>query len=190
MRMSPISRLQAKWRLLAYGGFGSQRQPADPHNWRRGGVPSKDHQSFHNSDRRPLLFWRWGDELKQFIDKLLKLNYIIIHVLLFLHSGCPKTNNTIRKCETKLNRFHGCMQQIFIDNEQLDIDIILQRQWGRYAELLLGTCGITDRQVKSSRFYVHSTRPNVLSNPHSWTRICLHTGINDEKHKAKNDLID
>uniref|UniRef100_A0A671XZ44 Contactin associated protein 1 n=1 Tax=Sparus aurata TaxID=8175 RepID=A0A671XZ44_SPAAU len=45
----------------------------------------------------------------------------------------------------RLNRFHGCMQHIFIDNEQLDIDIILQRQWGRYAELLLGTCGITDR---------------------------------------------
>uniref|UniRef100_A0A8C4HHT5 Contactin associated protein 1 n=1 Tax=Dicentrarchus labrax TaxID=13489 RepID=A0A8C4HHT5_DICLA len=44
-----------------------------------------------------------------------------------------------------LNRFHGCMQHIFIDDEQLDIDIILQRQWGRYAELLLGTCGITDR---------------------------------------------
>uniref|UniRef100_A0A8C2ZFM0 Contactin associated protein 1 n=1 Tax=Cyclopterus lumpus TaxID=8103 RepID=A0A8C2ZFM0_CYCLU len=44
-----------------------------------------------------------------------------------------------------LNRFHGCMQHIFIDNEQLDIDVILQRQWGRYAELLLGTCGITDR---------------------------------------------
>ena len=39
------------------------------------------------------------------------------------------------------------MQQIYIDNEQLDIDIILQRQWGRYAELLLGTCGITDRCV-------------------------------------------
>lgn len=62
-----------------------------------------------------------------------------------LPTGCPKTNNTIRKCETKLNHFHGCMQHIFIDNEQLDIDIILQRQWGRYAELLLGTCGITDR---------------------------------------------
>uniref|UniRef100_A0A8C4HHA6 Contactin associated protein 1 n=1 Tax=Dicentrarchus labrax TaxID=13489 RepID=A0A8C4HHA6_DICLA len=63
----------------------------------------------------------------------------------YFFGGCPKTNNTIRKCETKLNRFHGCMQHIFIDDEQLDIDIILQRQWGRYAELLLGTCGITDR---------------------------------------------
>uniref|UniRef100_A0A7N6F6F4 Contactin associated protein 1 n=1 Tax=Anabas testudineus TaxID=64144 RepID=A0A7N6F6F4_ANATE len=63
----------------------------------------------------------------------------------YFFGGCPKTNNTIRKCETKLNHFHGCMQHIFIDNEQLDIDIILQRQWGRYAELLLGTCGITDR---------------------------------------------
>uniref|UniRef100_A0A671XYS8 Contactin associated protein 1 n=1 Tax=Sparus aurata TaxID=8175 RepID=A0A671XYS8_SPAAU len=63
----------------------------------------------------------------------------------YFFGGCPKTNNTIQKCETKLNRFHGCMQHIFIDNEQLDIDIILQRQWGRYAELLLGTCGITDR---------------------------------------------
>uniref|UniRef100_A0A8C5FRJ3 Contactin associated protein 1 n=1 Tax=Gadus morhua TaxID=8049 RepID=A0A8C5FRJ3_GADMO len=63
----------------------------------------------------------------------------------YFFGGCPKTNNTIRKCETKLNHFHGCMQQIYIDNEQLDIDFILQRQWGRYAELLLGTCGITDR---------------------------------------------
>uniref|UniRef100_A0A3Q2QC39 Contactin associated protein 1 n=1 Tax=Fundulus heteroclitus TaxID=8078 RepID=A0A3Q2QC39_FUNHE len=58
--------------------------------------------------------------------------------------GCPKTNNTLFKCETKLNRFHGCMQHIFIDNEQLDIDITLQRQWARYEELLIGTCGITD----------------------------------------------
>lgn len=64
---------------------------------------------------------------------------------LFMHSGCPKTNNTLFKCETKLNRFHGCMQHIFIDNEQLDIDITLQRQWARYEELLIGTCGITDR---------------------------------------------
>ncbi|TKS92189.1 Contactin-associated protein 1 [Collichthys lucidus] len=63
----------------------------------------------------------------------------------YFFGGCPKTNNTVLRCETKLNRFHGCMQHIFIDNEQLDIDIVLQRQWGRYAELLLGTCGITDR---------------------------------------------
>ncbi|KAF3845983.1 hypothetical protein F7725_003061 [Dissostichus mawsoni] len=28
----------------------------------------------------------------------------------FLGSGCPKTNNTIRKCETKLNRFHDVIQ--------------------------------------------------------------------------------
>ncbi|KAK1797962.1 hypothetical protein P4O66_000723 [Electrophorus voltai] len=59
-------------------------------------------------------------------------------------SGCPKTNNTGR-CVTKLARFHGCMQQIFIDDEPVDIDVMLQRKWGRYTELLLGTCGITDR---------------------------------------------
>lgn len=59
-------------------------------------------------------------------------------------SGCPKTNNTER-CVTKLARFHGCMQQIFIDDEPVDIDVMLQRKWGRYTELLLGTCGITDR---------------------------------------------
>lgn len=85
--------------------------------------------------------------LKQLLD-VLKYNSKIFpgeFVLVLLWSGCPQTNNTVRKCETKLNRFHGCMQHIFIDNEQLDIDIILQRQWGRYAELLLGTCGITDR---------------------------------------------
>lgn len=48
---------------------------------------------------------------------------------------------------TKLSRFHGCMQQIFIDDEPVDIDVMLQRKWGRYAEILLGTCGITDRCV-------------------------------------------
>lgn len=61
-------------------------------------------------------------------------------------AGCPKTNNTVR-CVTKLSRFHGCMQQIFIDDEPVDVDVMLQRKWGRYAEVLLGTCGITDRCV-------------------------------------------
>ncbi|KAG7492337.1 hypothetical protein MATL_G00013200 [Megalops atlanticus] len=62
----------------------------------------------------------------------------------YFFGGCPKTNNTAR-CETKLNNFHGCMQQIFIDKEQVDIDNLLQWRWGRYSGLLLGTCGITDR---------------------------------------------
>ncbi|XP_036408299.1 contactin-associated protein 1-like [Megalops cyprinoides] len=62
----------------------------------------------------------------------------------YFFGGCPKTNNTAR-CETKLNAFHGCMQQIFVDDEPVDIDIMLQRRLGRYSELLLGTCGITDR---------------------------------------------
>uniref|UniRef100_A0AAY4C161 Contactin associated protein 1 n=1 Tax=Denticeps clupeoides TaxID=299321 RepID=A0AAY4C161_9TELE len=62
----------------------------------------------------------------------------------YFFGGCPKSNNTAR-CVTKLNTFHGCMQQIFIDDEPVDIDVMLQRRWGRYTELLLGTCGITDR---------------------------------------------
>uniref|UniRef100_A0AAR2LC69 Contactin associated protein 1 n=1 Tax=Pygocentrus nattereri TaxID=42514 RepID=A0AAR2LC69_PYGNA len=62
----------------------------------------------------------------------------------YFFGGCPKTNNTAR-CVTKLARFHGCMQQIFIDDEPVDIDVMLQRKWGRYTELLLGTCAITDR---------------------------------------------
>ncbi|KAJ8414416.1 hypothetical protein AAFF_G00052860 [Aldrovandia affinis] len=62
----------------------------------------------------------------------------------YFFGGCPKTNNTAR-CETKLNSFHGCMQQIFIDDQPVDIDAVLQWRWGRYSELLLGTCGITDR---------------------------------------------
>lgn len=70
--------------------------------------------------------------------------------------GCPKTNNTAR-CVTKLARFHGCMQQIFIDDEPVDIDVMLQRKWGRYTELLLGTCSITDR------FVCVQTKNNVLS---------------------------
>lgn len=157
--ISPISRIQAEWWLLAYSGFGSQRQPADPHDWWGGGLSSKDHQPVHNSDRRPLLFWRWGDDSIKKCWQLLKSTnlYRPIRTFASVPSGCPKTNNTIRKCETKLNRFHGCMQHIFIDNEQLDIDIILQRQWGRYAELLLGTCGITDRwEISPNLLYLWS----------------------------------
>ncbi|XP_023691163.1 contactin-associated protein 1 [Paramormyrops kingsleyae] len=62
----------------------------------------------------------------------------------YFFGGCPKTNDEI-KCETKLNAFHGCMQQIFIDTEPVDIDAILQDRLGSYMEVLLGTCGITDR---------------------------------------------
>lgn len=69
-------------------------------------------------------------------------------------SGCPNTNNTAR-CVTKLARFHGCMQQIFIDDEPVDIDVLLQRKWARYTELLLGTCGITDRCVQFIPVWVH-----------------------------------
>lgn len=65
------------------------------------------------------------------------------------------------------------MQHIFIDNEQLDIDIILQRQWGRYAELLLGTCGITDRYEKDDK---KKTLRAVICNMHakraSFTHRC------------------
>ncbi|KAJ8344708.1 hypothetical protein SKAU_G00289010 [Synaphobranchus kaupii] len=64
----------------------------------------------------------------------------------YFFGGCPKTNNT-DKCETKLNAFHGCMQHIFIDNKLVDVDIVLQRGWGRYSDLLLGTCSITDRCI-------------------------------------------
>lgn len=67
-------------------------------------------------------------------------------------AGCPKTNNTVR-CVTKLSRFHGCMQQIFIDDEPVDVDVMLQRKWGRYAEVLMGTCGITDRCVCMSKYF-------------------------------------
>ncbi|MBN3323539.1 CNTP1 protein, partial [Atractosteus spatula] len=63
---------------------------------------------------------------------------------IYYFGGCPKGNNGER-CETKLKAFHGCMQQIFIDGDPVDIDIILKWRRGRYSELLLGTCGISDR---------------------------------------------
>ncbi|MGH0166427.1 UNVERIFIED_CONTAM: hypothetical protein FKN15_050787 [Acipenser sinensis] len=48
-------------------------------------------------------------------------------------------------CVSDLIAFHGCMQQLYIDSEPVDLDIIMQRRLGRYSQLLLGTCGITDR---------------------------------------------
>uniref|UniRef100_A0A8C2DSN8 Contactin associated protein 1 n=1 Tax=Cyprinus carpio TaxID=7962 RepID=A0A8C2DSN8_CYPCA len=57
----------------------------------------------------------------------------------YFFGGCPKTNNTAR-CVTKLSRFHGCMQQIFIDDEPVDIDVMLQRKWGRYFSVHFLSC--------------------------------------------------
>ncbi|KAG5831805.1 hypothetical protein ANANG_G00283270 [Anguilla anguilla] len=64
----------------------------------------------------------------------------------YFFGGCPTTNTT-DTCETELSAFHGCMQQIFIDNELVDTDTVLQRHQGRYSSLLLGTCSITDRCI-------------------------------------------
>ncbi|MBN3286888.1 CNTP1 protein, partial [Polyodon spathula] len=62
----------------------------------------------------------------------------------YFFGGCPKPANGTG-CVSDLIAFHGCMQQIYIDSEPVDIDIIMQRRLGRYSQLLLGTCGITDR---------------------------------------------
>ncbi|MGH0142977.1 UNVERIFIED_CONTAM: hypothetical protein FKN15_017291 [Acipenser sinensis] len=64
-----------------------------------------------------------------------------LHLLM---SGCPKPANGTG-CVSDLIAFHGCMQQLYIDSEPVDLDIIMQRRLGRYSQLLLGTCGITDR---------------------------------------------
>ncbi|XP_041121407.1 contactin-associated protein 1-like [Polyodon spathula] len=62
----------------------------------------------------------------------------------YFFGGCPKPANGTG-CVSDLIAFHGCMQQLYIDSEPVDLDFIMQRQLGRYSQLLLGTCGITDR---------------------------------------------
>uniref|UniRef100_A0AAR2LJ36 Contactin associated protein 1 n=1 Tax=Pygocentrus nattereri TaxID=42514 RepID=A0AAR2LJ36_PYGNA len=95
----------------------------------------------------------------------------------YFFGGCPKTNNTAR-CVTKLARFHGCMQQIFIDDEPVDIDVMLQRKWGRYTELLLGTCAITDRCVCTPNPCEHEGR--CIQSWNDFLCICNSTGYKGE----------
>ncbi|KAG2460567.1 CNTP1 protein, partial [Polypterus senegalus] len=62
----------------------------------------------------------------------------------YFFGGCPKVNNDT-DCLSSIMAFHGCMQQIFIDGEPIDVDIMQRRRWGVSFQILHGTCAFTDR---------------------------------------------
>uniref|UniRef100_A0A4W3HSX6 Contactin associated protein 1 n=1 Tax=Callorhinchus milii TaxID=7868 RepID=A0A4W3HSX6_CALMI len=41
--------------------------------------------------------------------------------------------------------FHGCMQEIRVENRLVDLELVKRRRLGSYAEMLFNTCGIADR---------------------------------------------
>lgn len=53
-----VPRISFKWRFLAHGGSGRQRQLALSHHWRRRELSTEDFQPVHGSHWRHLLFWR------------------------------------------------------------------------------------------------------------------------------------
>uniref|UniRef100_A0A4W3ICD0 Contactin associated protein 1 n=1 Tax=Callorhinchus milii TaxID=7868 RepID=A0A4W3ICD0_CALMI len=59
-------------------------------------------------------------------------------------SGCPKRVRAYG-CSSNLSTFHGCMQEIRVENRLVDLELVKRRRLGSYAEMLFNTCGIADR---------------------------------------------
>uniref|UniRef100_A0A4W3HTC5 Contactin associated protein 1 n=1 Tax=Callorhinchus milii TaxID=7868 RepID=A0A4W3HTC5_CALMI len=58
--------------------------------------------------------------------------------------GCPKRVRAYG-CSSNLSTFHGCMQEIRVENRLVDLELVKRRRLGSYAEMLFNTCGIADR---------------------------------------------
>ncbi|XP_078790304.1 contactin-associated protein-like 4 isoform X6 [Oryzias latipes] len=58
--------------------------------------------------------------------------------------GCP-ANAASQECRNPFNAFQGCMRSLTVDNQDLDLIKVQQRQLGNYSNLQIDMCGIIDR---------------------------------------------
>lgn len=70
-----------------------------------------------------------------------------------LSSGCPGRESRV-PCENPFSAFQGCMRLLNLDNQTVDLIEVQQRLLGNYSHLLIDMCGITDRLVPRSRFFL------------------------------------
>uniref|UniRef100_A0A3Q1GKR9 Contactin-associated protein-like 4 n=1 Tax=Acanthochromis polyacanthus TaxID=80966 RepID=A0A3Q1GKR9_9TELE len=59
-------------------------------------------------------------------------------------SGCP-AEDTSHECRNPFNVFQGCMRLLTLDNQNMDLIMVQQKQLGNYSNLQIDMCGIIDR---------------------------------------------
>ncbi|XP_024117188.1 contactin-associated protein-like 4 isoform X2 [Oryzias melastigma] len=57
--------------------------------------------------------------------------------------GCPA--NASQECRSPFSAFQGCMRSLTVDNQDIDLIMVQQKQLGHYSNLLIDMCGIIDR---------------------------------------------
>ncbi|XP_008289756.1 contactin-associated protein-like 4 [Stegastes partitus] len=58
--------------------------------------------------------------------------------------GCP-AEDTSQECRNPFNVFQGCMRLLTLDNQNMDLIMVQQKQLGSYSNLQIDMCGIIDR---------------------------------------------
>ncbi|XP_028283229.1 contactin-associated protein-like 4 [Parambassis ranga] len=58
--------------------------------------------------------------------------------------GCPAEDNS-QGCRNPFNAFQGCMRVLTLDNQNMDLIMVQQKQLGNYSDLQIDMCGIIDR---------------------------------------------
>uniref|UniRef100_A0A3P8TJJ7 Contactin associated protein like 3 n=1 Tax=Amphiprion percula TaxID=161767 RepID=A0A3P8TJJ7_AMPPE len=56
-----------------------------------------------------------------------------------------KRRNTSHECRNPFNVFQGCMRLLTLDNQNMDLIMVQQKQLGNYSNLQIDMCGIIDR---------------------------------------------
>ncbi|XP_077470595.1 contactin-associated protein-like 4 [Stigmatopora argus] len=69
---------------------------------------------------------------------------IVIEKDLFF-GGCPAEEESQEACRNPFASFQGCLRQLTLDHQQVDLILVQQRMLGNYSDLLIDMCGIIDR---------------------------------------------
>ncbi|KAF7659846.1 hypothetical protein LDENG_00291450 [Lucifuga dentata] len=59
--------------------------------------------------------------------------------------GCPAAETRNQECRNPYSVFQGCMRQLTLDNQLVDLMVVQQRLLGNYSHLQIDMCGIVDR---------------------------------------------
>ncbi|XP_061654226.1 contactin-associated protein-like 4 isoform X1 [Phyllopteryx taeniolatus] len=59
--------------------------------------------------------------------------------------GCPVEDKRREDCRNPFTAFQGCLRQLTVDQQQVDLILVHQRMLGNYSDLMIDTCGIMDR---------------------------------------------
>lgn len=66
--------------------------------------------------------------------------------------GCPGEDERQEDCRNPFASFQGCLRQLTLGRQQVDLILVQQRMLGSYSNLLIDMCGIIDRSVSNMEF--------------------------------------